>query len=132
VTDKPTVLFVCFHNANRSQIAAGYLHHLAGDHVQVLSAGPQPAQHLNPGAVEAMSEDGIDISAAQPQRLTDQTLDTADVIITLGCAEDVPVQPGKRYEEWTLTGGGEGMEAARTVRDQIRPRVENLAADLLS
>ena len=132
MTNKPTVLFVCHHNANRSQIAAGYLEHFAGNRIRVLSAGPQPAPHLNPAAVQAMSEDGIDIASAQPRALTDQTVETADVVITLGCPDACPAQPGKRYEEWTLTGGGDGIEAARTIRDQIKQRVHVLADDLLA
>ena len=132
MTDKPTVLFVCLHNANRSQVAAGYLRHLAGDRVDVLSAGPRPAERLNPTAVDVMSEEGIDIAAARPQPLTDDALEAADVVVTLGCADACPVLPGTRHEDWSLTpGGGEGLEAARTTRDQIKHRVEALVEDLL-
>ena len=129
---KPTVLFVCHHNANRSQLAAGYLHHLAGDRINVISAGPTPAGELNPAAVEVMREEGIDISTATPTALDADTLAAADVVITLGCADAVPQQPGKRVEEWSLDGGNKGPDAARDIRDQIRLRVDDLAADLLS
>ncbi len=132
MTDKPTVLFVCLHNANRSQIAAGYLQQLAGDRVEVLSAGPHPSEQVNPAAVEVMAEDGIDISAALPRALTDEDLRAADVVVTLGCADACPVVPGPRYEEWTLApGGGSGLEPARTVRDEVRQRVDVLAAELV-
>jgi arsenate reductase (thioredoxin) len=126
----PTVLFVCHHNANRSQIAAGYLESLAGSNVRVRSAGPQPAEALNPAAVEVMAEDGIDIADATPLQLTPALVQQADVVITLGCADAVHPD-GTRHEDWILdTSPGHGIDAARAVRDQIRHRVEVLAASL--
>ena len=131
MTDKSTVLFVCHHNANRSQIAAGYLEKLAGDRIEVLSAGPEPGDRLNPAAVAVMAEEGIDVSAAVPVRLTDAALEAADVVVTLGCADACPVLPDKRYEDWQLdTPAGQGIDAAREIRDQIKGRVEDLAASL--
>ena len=130
MTDTPTVLFVCRHNANRSQVAAGYLHHLAGDRIDVRSGGPEPAVDLNPTAVDVMSEEGIDISAARPRGLTEAELQAADVVVTLGCADAVTVPLGTRHEEWSLSGGT-GLDAARTTRDEIRQRVQALAGDLL-
>jgi arsenate reductase len=133
VTDAPTVLFVCYHNANRSHIAAGYLHHLADGRIHVTSAGPHPSDHLSPAAVEVMGEVGIDIASATPAALTDDTIANANVVVTLGCADAVTVQPGTRHEEWTLVDNGDkGLDAARTIRDQIRPRVEALVSGLLS
>lgn len=131
MTDKPTVLFVCAHNANRSQIAAGYAQQLAGDRVRVVSAGPTPADRLNPVAVEAMAEEGIDISEVRPARLTEQVVDSADVVITLGCADAVPPTDGKRFEDWTLTDpAGRDLDSLRPMRDEIRQRVEGLLASL--
>ena len=131
--DRPTVLFVCYHNANRSQVAAGYLQELAGDRINVQSAGPHPSDELNPDAVEVMREEGIDIASATPTALTDDAITDADVVITLGCPDAVPVQPGKRHEEWTLTDNGDrGLDGARHIRDQIQSRTRDLAADLLS
>ena len=130
--DTTTVLFVCAHNANRSQIAAGYLSQLAGDRVEVLSAGPEPSDQVSPAAVQAMQEDGIDIGSADPRLLTEEDLQRADVVVTLGCADACPAQPGKRYEDWTIkTTGAPGIEAARSTRDQIKVRVEELASQLL-
>lgn len=100
MSDQPTVLFVCVHNAGRSQMAAGYLQHLAGDRIHVLSAGSAPADQVNPAAVEAMAEEGIDISAATPKILTDQAVRVSDVVITMGCGDTCPFYPGKRYEDW--------------------------------
>ena len=132
MTDRPTVLFVCVHNAGRSQMAAGYLQHLAGDRVQVLSAGSQPADQVNPAAVEAMAEEGIDIRAEQPKLLTDTAVRTADVVITMGCGDECPFYPGKRYEDWVLDDpAGQGIEAVRPIRDEIRLRVEALVAELV-
>jgi arsenate reductase (thioredoxin) len=132
-TDTPTVLFVCYHNANRSQIAAGYLEHMAGGRIHVTSAGPHPSDHLNPAAVGVMGEVGIDIASATPAALTDDNIAKADVVVTLGCADAVAVQPGKRHQEWTLLDNGDkGLDAARTIRDQIRPRVEALVLGLLT
>jgi arsenate reductase (thioredoxin) len=131
VTDRPTVLFVCVHNAGRSQMAAGYLQHLAGDRIEVLSAGSQPADEVNPAAVEAMAEEGIDIGAEQPKLLTDSAVRTADVVITMGCGDECPFHPGKRYEDWVLDDpAGRGVDAVRPIRDEIRRRVEALIEQL--
>ena len=127
MTRPPTVLFVCVHNAGRSQMAAGYLQHLAGDRIEVLSAGSQPADQVNPAAVEAMAEEGIDIRAEQPKLLTDSAVQTADVVITMGCGDECPFYPGKRYEDWVLDDpAGQGVDAVRPIRDEIRKRVEAL------
>lgn len=127
----PTVLFVCVHNAGRSQMAAGFLQHLAGDRVQVLSAGSQPADQVNPAAVAAMAEEGIDIAARQPRLLTDSAVQEADVVITMGCGDACPFYAGKRYEDWVLDDpAGQGLEAVRPIRDEIRTRVETLIASL--
>jgi arsenate reductase len=132
VTDRPAVLFVCVHNAGRSQMAAGYLQHLAGDRVDVLSAGSQPADQVNPAAVAAMAEEGIDIRAEQPKLLTDSAVQTADVVVTMGCGDECPFYPGKRYEDWVLDDpAGQGIDAVRPIRDEIRRRVEALVDDLL-
>ena len=131
MTDRPTVLFVCVHNAGRSQMAAGYLQHLAGDRIEVLSAGSQPADQVNPAAVQAMAEVGIDIAAEQPKLLTDSAVQTADVVITMGCGDECPFYPGKRYEDWVLDDpAGQGVDAVRPIRDEIRKRVEALVDDL--
>ena len=131
MSQTPTVLFVCPHNANRSQMAAGYAQHLAEGRAHVVSAGPTPADGLNPVAVKAMAEDGIDISHVQPALLTDQTVEDADVIITLGCADAVPATEGKRFEDWTLTDpAGRDLESLRPMRDEIKHRVEGLLASL--
>jgi len=132
VTDKPTVLFVCVHNAGRSQMAAGYLRHLAGDRVEVLSAGSEPTDTINPVAVRAMAEDGIDLGDAHPKRLTDQAVQTADVVITMGCGDACPFYPGKRYEDWELDDpAGQGIEAVRPIRDEIKRRIRELVAELV-
>jgi arsenate reductase (thioredoxin) len=129
--DKTTVLFVCVHNAGRSQMAAGYLEHLAGDRVEVLSAGSEPADHVNPAAVRAMAEEGIDIATQQPKLLSDSAVRAADVVITMGCGDECPFHPGKRYEDWVLDNpAGLGVEAVRPIRDQIRRRVEELIAEI--
>ncbi len=128
----PTVLFVCIHNAGRSQMAAGYLRHLGGDRVDVLSAGSAPAGSINPVAVQAMAEEGIDIAAEQPKILTTDAVKTSDVVITMGCGDTCPFYPGKRYEDWVLDDpAGQGIEAVRPIRDEIRRRVENLVEELL-
>jgi arsenate reductase len=128
---KPSVLFVCVHNAGRSQMAAGWLRQLAGDAVEVRSAGSEPADAINPVAVEAMREVGIDITGGVPAKLTWEGAQAADVIVTMGCGDACPVFPGKRYEDWTLTDpAGQPIEVVRTVRDDIRGRVEQLAAEL--
>jgi arsenate reductase (thioredoxin) len=132
MTDKPTVLFVCVHNAGRSQMAAGYLQHLAGDRIDVLSAGSQPADTVNPVAVEAMAEEGIDLAAAQPKVLTDAAVQSSDVVITMGCGDACPFYPGKRYEDWQLDDpAGQGIDAVRPIRNQIKQRVHDLVAELL-
>lgn len=129
---KPTVLFVCIHNAGRSQMAAGYLRHLGADRVEVLSAGSAPGKSINPIAVQAMAEEGIDISAEQPKVLTDGAVRVSDVVITMGCGDTCPFYPGKRYEDWVLDDpAGQGIEAVRPIRDEIRRRVEALLAELI-
>ena len=131
MTHRPTVLFVCVHNAGRSQMAAGYLQHLAGDRVEVLSAGSQPADQVNPSAVAAMAEEGIDLRGEQPKLLTDSAVQTADVVITMGCGDECPFYPGKRYEDWVLDDpAGQGLDAVRPIRDEIRRRVEALITEL--
>ena len=127
----PTVLFVCVHNAGRSQMAAGWLRHLAGDRVQVLSAGSAPAEGINPVAVEAMAEVGIDIAGEQPKLLSDAAVESSDVVVTMGCGDACPFYPGTRYEDWALDDpAGQGIEAVRPIRDEIRGRVEELIASL--
>lgn len=129
---RPTVLFVCVHNAGRSQMAAGWLQHLGGDRVEVLSAGSAPADSINPVAVEAMAEVGIDIAGNQPKVLTDAAVEVADVVITMGCGDACPFFPGTRYEDWALEDpAGQGLEAVRPIRDEIRGRVEALLAELV-
>ncbi len=131
MTIPPSVLFVCVHNAGRSQMAAGWLRHLAGDSVEVRSAGSAPAAGLNPVAVEAMREVGIDITAEQPTLLDRDTARTSDVIVTMGCGDTCPVFPGKRYEDWPLTDpAGQPLAVVREVRDQIRDHVTRLLAEL--
>jgi arsenate reductase (thioredoxin) len=128
---KPSVLFVCVHNAGRSQIAAGYLRTLAGDRVEVRSAGSIPATLINPVAVEAMLEEGIDISAENPKVLTTDAVQASDVVITMGCGDTCPYFPGKRYEDWVLDDpAGQGIDAVRPIRDEIRSRVEALLESL--
>lgn len=132
MTDKPTVLFVCVHNAGRSQMAAAYLQHLAGGRVTVLSAGSAPADSVNPAAVAAMLEDGIDMSAETPKVLTDEAVEASDVVITMGCGDTCKFYPGKRYEDWVLDDpAGQGIDAVRPIRDEIRRRVEVLIAELV-
>jgi arsenate reductase (thioredoxin) len=129
----PSVLFVCVHNAGRSQMAAGFLRHVAGDRIDVLSAGSMPAEHINPVAVEAMRELGIDITAETPKVLTTEAVQDSDVVITMGCADACPFFPGKRYEDWVLDDpAGQGIETVRPIRDDIRRRIESLAAELLA
>ena len=128
---RPVVLFVCVHNAGRSQMAAGYLSHLAGDRIDVRSAGSVPAEQVNPVAVAAMAEAGIDIAAEQPKKLDTDAVRAADVVITMGCGDTCPVFPGKRYEDWELADpAGQPIEAVRPIRDTIRTRVENLITSL--
>jgi len=132
MSDKPSVLFVCVHNAGRSQMAAAFLSHLAGGAVEVRSAGSEPASQVNPAAVEAMAEVGIDIAAEKPKILTDQAVRESDVVITMGCGDTCPFYPGKRYEDWVLEDpAGQGLAAVRPIRDEIRGRVEALIAGLV-
>lgn len=129
---KPTVLFVCVHNAGRSQMAAGYLHALSGGDIDVLSAGSAPKDQINPVAIEAMAEEGIDIANNTPKVLTVDAVKESDVVITMGCGDVCPIFPGKRYEDWELDDpAGQGIDAVRPIRDEIRARIENLLAELL-
>ena len=129
---KPTVLFVCVHNAGRSQMAAGFLRHLAGDRVEVLSAGSMPGDRINPVAVEAMAEVGIDIAGKQPKKLSTDAVQASDVVVTMGCGDACPFYPGKRYEDWPLDDpAGQGLEAVRPIRDAVRARVEDLLESLV-
>jgi protein-tyrosine-phosphatase len=131
MTDRPTVLFVCVHNAGRSQMAAGFLTALAGDAVDVRSAGSMPGDQINPVAVEAMAEVGIDIASEQPKVLTDEAVQDSDVVITMGCGDACPFYPGKRYEDWELEDpAGKDIETVRRVRDEIKTRIEALLASL--
>lgn len=128
---RPTVLFVCVHNAGRSQMAAGWLTHLAGDAVDVRSAGSEPADQINPIAVAAMAEVGIDITAEQPKLLTADAVSDADVVVTMGCGDTCPYYPGKRYEDWDLTDpAGQPIEVVRKVRDDIKNRITTLLAEV--
>ncbi|MFD0269343.1 arsenate reductase ArsC [Streptomyces sp. NPDC127106] len=128
---KPSVLFVCVHNAGRSQMAAAWLSHLAGDRVEVRSAGSAPADSVNPAAVEAMLEVGIDMSAETPTILTVDAVKASDVCITMGCGDTCPVFPGKRYLDWKLEDpAGQGVEAVRPIRDEIKKLVEGLIAEI--
>jgi arsenate reductase len=132
LTRRPTVLFVCVHNAGRSQMAAGYLRHLGGDRVVVLSAGSEPGDRINPMAVAAMAEEGIDIAGAQPQVLTPLAVQVSDVVVTMGCGDACPFFAGKRYEDWVLDDpAGQDIETVRTIRDEIKTRVEGLLAELV-
>ncbi|EFR04145.1 arsC 1 [Nannizzia gypsea CBS 118893] len=132
MTARPSVLFVCVHNAGRSQMAAGYLRHLAGDKIEVLSAGSAPKDSINPQVVEAMREEGIDIAEQQPKILTEDAVRVSDVVVTMGCGDACPYFPGKRYLDWTLDDpAGQGLEAIRPIRDEIRKRIEGLVAELL-
>lgn len=133
MSDKPTVLFVCVHNAGRSQMAAGWLAHLAGDRIEIWSAGSEPADQVNPIAVEAMAEVGIDISAETPKILTTDSVSRADVVITMGCGDTCPYFPGKRYLDWELADpAGQGIDVVREVRDDIKGRIETLMSKLLT
>jgi len=127
----PTVLFVCVHNAGRSQMAAGYLRHLAGDRIEVRSAGSIPADQINPVAVEAMLEEGIDIRGEAPKILTTDAVQDSDVVITMGCGDACPFFPGKRYEDWKLDDpAGQGIDAVRPIRDDIKRRIQELIVSL--
>lgn len=129
---KPSVLFVCVHNAGRSQMAAGYLKQFSGGAIDVRSAGSEPADKINPVAVQAMAEEGIDIAAEQPTILTTDAVQACDVVITMGCGDSCPYYPGKRYEDWTLDDpAGQGIDVVQAIRNQIRRRVEQLVEELL-
>lgn len=131
MADKPSVLFVCVHNAGRSQMAAAYLHHLSNGAIEVRSAGSAPANTVNPAVVTAMLEEGIDISANQPKLLTTEAVQESDVVITMGCGDVCPIFPGKRYEDWVLADpAGQGVEAVRPIRDEIKHRVNRLIEEL--
>ena len=132
MADKPTVLFVCVHNAGRSQMAAGYLQHLAGDRIEVMSSGSAPKDSINPVAAEVMLEEGIDIRANEPKILTDEQVQASDVVITMGCGDACKFYPGKRYEDWELQDpAGQDADIVRAIRNDIRGRVESLITDLL-
>lgn len=129
---KPSILFVCIHNAGRSQMAAGYLRDLAGGRVEVRSAGSLPSEHINPVAVEAMREEGIDIAAEQPKVLTTEAVQASDVVITMGCGDACPHFPGKRYEDWKLDDpAGQDIDAVRPIRDDIKARIEALLTEIV-
>ena len=131
MSDKPSVLFVCVHNAGRSQMAAAYLAALSGGAVDVRSAGSEPADRVNPSAVAAMAEEGIDITAETPKILTTEAVKESDVVITMGCGDTCPIYPGKRYEDWELEDpAGKGVEAVRPIRDEIKHRVRALLDEL--
>ncbi|WP_369259205.1 arsenate reductase ArsC [Streptomyces sp. R35] len=130
-TPRPSVLFVCVHNAGRSQMAAAFLTHLAGDRIDVRSAGSAPADTVNPAVVEAMREAGVDISAETPKVLTVEAVRASDVVITMGCGDSCPVFPGKRYLDWQLDDpAGQGVDAVRPIRDEIERRIRDLVTDL--
>lgn len=132
MSKKPTVLFVCVHNAGRSQMAAGFMEHLGGDRVEVLSAGSAPKESINPVAVDAMLEKGIDIANRIPKVLTNESVQASDVVITMGCGDACPFYPGKRYEDWALDDpAGQDLEFVRKVRDEIESRVKQLLSEIL-
>jgi protein-tyrosine-phosphatase len=132
MTDRPVILFVCVHNAGRSQMAAGYARALSGGAVDVRSGGSEPGDQINPVAIEAMAEEGIDISQAVPQLMTTEQVRESDVVITMGCGDVCPVFPGKRYEDWELADPrGRPIDEVRVIRDDIRGRVERLLADVI-
>ena len=132
MADKPSVLFVCVHNAGRSQMAAAFLTHLSQGAVDVRSAGSEPADRVNPAAVAAMAEVGVDIATEQPKILTTEAVKASDVVITMGCGDTCPFYPGKRYEDWVLEDpAGKGVDAVRPIRDEIRRRVETLITELV-
>ncbi len=132
MSEKPTVLFVCIHNAGRSQIAAGYLRALSAGAVEVRSGGSEPGNQINPMAVRAMAEEGIDISQAVPQLMTSEQVQASEVVITMGCGDVCPIFPGRRYEDWELADpAGQGLDAVRPIRDDIKARVQALLAEIL-
>ena len=131
MSEKPSVLFVCVHNAGRSQMAAGWLQHLSGGAIEVRSAGSAPADQVNPAAIEAMLEEGIDLRDQSPKVLTTEAVQASDVVITMGCGDACPIFPGKRYEDWTLEDpAGQGLAAVRPIRDEIRGRIVELIESL--
>ena len=131
MTQTSSVLFVCIHNAGRSQMAAGFLKHLAGDRIEVRSAGTEPGDKVNPAAVEAMAEEGIDISVNFPKKLTDEAVKESDYVITMGCGDTCPYFPGKTYLDWPLDDpAGQGVDAVRPIRDAVRAKVECLIAEI--
>lgn len=133
MSDKPSVMFVCVHNAGRSQMAAAWLAHLSNGAIEVRSAGSEPADDVNPVVIAAMREVGIDVSPERPKILTDSAIRESDVVITMGCGDACPIYPGKRYEDWQLDDpAGQPIDAVRTVRDDIRDRVATLVDDLLT
>ena len=132
MSEKKTIMFVCVHNAGRSQMAAGFMRELGGDRIEVLSAGSAPKDSINPIAVEAMLELGIDISNQKPKILTPDAVQQSDVVITMGCGDACPYYPGKRYEDWKLDDpAGQGIESVRLIRDEIKARVESLLQEIL-
>ena len=132
MTEKPVVLFVCIHNAGRSQMAAGYMRELSGGAVEVRSGGSEPGTEINPIAIQAMAEEGIDISQAVPQLMTTEQVRDSDVVITMGCGDVCPIFPGKRYEDWELTDPkGKSIDEVRPIRDDIKGRVQALLAEIL-
>ncbi|TFB84054.1 arsenate reductase ArsC [Cryobacterium algoricola] len=132
MSEKPTVLFVCIHNAGRSQMAAGYMRALSHGAVEVRSGGSEPGDQINPMAIQAMSEEGIDISQAVPQLMTTDQVQASDVVITMGCGDVCPIFPGKRYEDWELVDPkGKSIEEVRPIRDDIKARIQALLAELL-
>lgn len=132
MSEKPSVLFVCVHNAGRSQMAAGYMKALSNGQVEVLSAGSEPKDQINPVAVQAMAEEGIDIANNTPKILTTEAVKDSDVVITMGCGDTCPIFPGKRYEDWELDDpAGQGIESVRPIRDDIKARIEQLLSEIL-
>lgn len=132
MSEKPTILFVCVHNAGRSQMAAGYMAALSRGQVEVLSAGSEPKDQINPIAIQAMAEEGIDIAGNTPKILTTEAVQESDVVITMGCGDTCPIFPGKRYEDWELEDpAGQGIEAVRPIRDDIKARIQALLAEIL-
>ncbi len=128
---KASVLFVCVHNAGRSQMAAGYLQHLAGDRIEVRSAGTEPGHQVNPSAIAVMAEEGIDLTTASPKVLTDEAVQASDYVITMGCGDKCPFYPGKKYLDWQLDDpAGQGVDSVRPIRDEIRGLIENLIAEI--
>jgi arsenate reductase len=133
MSKKPTVLFVCVHNAGRSQMAAGYMRELGGDRIEVLSAGSAPKDTINPQAIAVMAEEGIDIANQQPKILTPEAVQESDAVITMGCGDACPFYPGKRYEDWVLDDpAGQDIDQVRKIRDEIKGRVQALLSELLN